>query len=302
MKRLISVILSLVIIASSLTVGAFSAFASTVDENCVKILLVGNSYTYFNGMPQILSRLCEKTGESAMVVSFTKGGADAKLILNETLPYQAWYNGDRIEKGSGNLMENARKDIGNIGRGGSWDYIVLQNNADASETGMGDIYILGLLRGMLEDNRNFILNSNYWINSLKKDRHNEHLAVCKATGCSLIDTRGIFAQYHNVFKNRVWMRDLSIRDSRNHPSVKGAYIFALAIYAKLFGIERLADSFNCENMIELYNSDGGDVSEFLNVAAFPNDYTEPVSIDRTTASGLQFLVRDYAESYIGEPL
>lgn len=40
----------------------------------VKILFIGNSYTYYNDMPSLFSRLCGCNGKAAQVFSVTKGG------------------------------------------------------------------------------------------------------------------------------------------------------------------------------------------------------------------------------------
>lgn len=40
----------------------------------MKILFIGNSYTYFNDMPTLFSRLCGCNGKQAQVFSVTKGG------------------------------------------------------------------------------------------------------------------------------------------------------------------------------------------------------------------------------------
>ena len=40
----------------------------------MKILFVGNSYTYYNDMPTLFSRLCGCNGKRAMVFSVTHGG------------------------------------------------------------------------------------------------------------------------------------------------------------------------------------------------------------------------------------
>ena len=40
----------------------------------MKVLFIGNSYTYFNDMPTLFSRLCGCNGKQAQVFSVTKGG------------------------------------------------------------------------------------------------------------------------------------------------------------------------------------------------------------------------------------
>ena len=302
MKKLISIILSLIMLLTPLTSGAFSAFAAEVEPDCVKIMLIGNSYTYYNTLDQLLCKMGNAAGKDLLVVSVTKGGSDAYELLEEKLTYNAWYKGAKIKGGSGYMEDICSIDFGNINRNSSWDYIVLQNNDAASSTGMGDVYVLGLLSPMLKSNRNFIINSNYWVDSISKDRYREHLAVCKAAGSSIIDTRGFYSQYHNVFKNRVWFKDLTVRDSRNHPSVLGSYVFALSIYAKIFGTDELSSGVDDDTVLPFYNSDGGNIGEIVDTSYFKNKFNPDESINRKTASLIQSLVKNYAPYYIGSAL
>ena len=301
MKKLISILLA-IMTAVSFALGSMNAFAASVDKDCTKVLLIGNSYTYYNGLDQMLSKLGDASGRDLLVVSAVKGSSDANALLSSDLQYYAWYNGSRIENGSGKLKNIAAKDFGSINRASKWDYVYLQNNAEAADTGMGDVRTVSLFTDMLEANRNFIINSNYWVESLEKDRLNEHYTVAKATGSSLIDTRGIFAQYHNVAKNRVWFKDLTTRDSRNHPSALGTYVFALSVYAKIFGCEDLPDSENSDRMIPLYNSDNGTIAEIFDISKFKNNYTLNESINKSTAHTLQLLVSRYADEYLGDKI
>lgn len=287
---------------SPLCAGVQSALAAEVEYDCTKILLIGNSYTYYNTLDQILCKMGNAAGRDLMVVSAYKSGSDAYELLEEKVTYYAWYQGEMFKNGKGYLEDVAKIDFGNIARGGEWDYVVLQNNDYAETTGMGDIHIIGMFTDMLKSNRDFIVHSNYWVNSLERDRYKEHYAVCKAAGCSIIDTRGFYSQYHNVFKNRVWFKDLTIRDARNHPSVLGSYVFALSIYAKIFGTSELAASADDETVLPFYNSDEGLINEIIDTSYFRNEYTLEESINKEKAALLQSLVKTYAPYYLGGAL
>ena len=50
----------------------------------MRILFVGNSYTYFNDMPTLFSRLCGCNGKAAMVFSVTHGGRKLHENLDST--------------------------------------------------------------------------------------------------------------------------------------------------------------------------------------------------------------------------
>ena len=49
----------------------------------MKILFLGNSYTYFNDMPAKLLALCNESGVDAEVWSVTKGGYSFAHYLSE---------------------------------------------------------------------------------------------------------------------------------------------------------------------------------------------------------------------------
>lgn len=50
----------------------------------MKILFIGNSYTYYNDMPSLFSRLCGCNGKAAQVFSVTKGGRKLHENLDPT--------------------------------------------------------------------------------------------------------------------------------------------------------------------------------------------------------------------------
>ena len=53
----------------------------------MKILFIGNSYTYFNDMPELFRQECEKNGISAEVDSVTAGGYRLSQFLSEEDEY-----------------------------------------------------------------------------------------------------------------------------------------------------------------------------------------------------------------------
>lgn len=299
-KKLISLILSVLIALCAVTAGSFSAYATEVSKDCKKILIIGNSYTYFNALDQTLSCICNAAGEDALVVSAVKSGHNIDELTKEKISYYAWYNGSRLIKGKNYLNGIIETDFASLNRKGTWDYIIFNYNSPEEVVIRDDIRILALVTDNIESNKKLIINSGYWIDDVEKNRLSEHLTVCKVTGCSLVDTRGIFTQYSRLYPERLWFKDFTLRDDRNHPGVWGTYVTALTFYAKIFGVSKLAESPESEEPLALYNSDDGDISEFINVELFKNSYEEYPSITKSTAARLQYLVRSNAESYIGD--
>ena len=48
----------------------------------MKILLIGNSYTYYHDMPALLEKLCKENGKAVSVYSITKGGRKLESYLD----------------------------------------------------------------------------------------------------------------------------------------------------------------------------------------------------------------------------
>ena len=54
-----------------------------------RILFIGNSYTYFNDMPQIFARICKENGKDVIADSVTCGGYTLEQFLSEEDEYGA---------------------------------------------------------------------------------------------------------------------------------------------------------------------------------------------------------------------
>lgn len=84
----------------------------TKGEKTMRILMLGNSFTYCNGMPEMLKTVLEeKTEEKTEVVAHTRGGA-----------YLAEHCNSETEMGARTLaaLKNEK-----------WDYVVLQEQSNA---------------------------------------------------------------------------------------------------------------------------------------------------------------------------
>ena len=75
----------------------------------MRVLFIGNSYTYFNDMPGLFEKECEKNGVTADVDSVTAGGYRLSQFLSDEDEY-----GRRVK----GLLENKK-----------YDYVVLQEQS-----------------------------------------------------------------------------------------------------------------------------------------------------------------------------
>ena len=85
----------------------FLTYFSSAQQDTLKLLFVGNSYTYANNLPHIVSLLSEGTGTKLITAKSTAGGA---------FLYHHW-NGERGLK-SREIIKN-----------GNFDVVVLQDNS-----------------------------------------------------------------------------------------------------------------------------------------------------------------------------
>ena len=272
----------------------------------LKILMVGNSYSYYNGYPQMLSKMISKTNKSAIVVRAICGGLDLnELMKSNKISYVAFKDGKIISEGSNSTLEKVVKiDFGNLNRAGKWDYIISQNNASKTDgITSGDIAFYNMIKKNIVSSKRYIIHGMYYSTSTGASRYNAHLDAVEKCQCSIINSNSYFAQYKSEF-GRKWTEDLTIQDSSHHPSGRGGYLLALCIYTKLFGANRLARTETDSSFIKLYNSDGGVTEEFA-----PNKYKKgskatdfSMSVTMSEAKKLQAYVRSHSDEYLGEPL
>jgi hypothetical protein len=89
-----------------LVLGAiFPATAATEPPHTTRVLFIGNSYTYFNNLPQIFAKLAEDGGQGHVETSMVAPGG--------------WRLKDHWEKGSARKLLDAEK----------WDFVVLQEQS-----------------------------------------------------------------------------------------------------------------------------------------------------------------------------
>ena len=226
-------------------------FKNSYSNAYTKVLLVGNSYTFYNGYGQILCKLALKDKKNLVVVRATKGGATGKEFINNKLQYVAWStksNGEKIASGDGYLSSIINTDFGNLKRSGNWDYVFFQNNIgnDKIEESDKAMFNYFYVKKHILDSKKFIIDSTYFNNNTGV---NKHLNAARKGNFSLLNSGNIIKKYG--LKN-----GLIIKDSNNHPSPKGAYLHALITYAKIYGT-------NSYPKIKLYNTKKGSANEFI---------------------------------------
>ncbi len=273
------------------------------DDVPVKILLVGNSYTYYNGMGQMLCKFIKATGKSALVVRVTRGGWSLRSLMSKTPAYCAWLDGKQIAAGDKKLSEVAKTDFAELERAGRWDYILAQNNDSVGKLREGNLQFFEDYKDMVPEPSHILFNAVYYGPSPAKNRYEVIASAGEECGATVINTSAYYASYNSYF-GRKWVNDLTIGDNPKHPASKGAYLMALIIYTKLYGNEALAKSSDSSHYIPVYNSDGGTSEEFA-----PNKYKKKkmtkdyaMTVTKANAKALQTFVYNYSGDYLGAPL
>ena len=274
------------------------------DDVPVKILLVGNSYTYYQGMGQMLSAFIKDGGKSALVVRATKGGHGLASIMKNDLQYVAFLDGKQIEDGSKTKLDVVvNKDFANLNRPARWDYIMCQNNEGISKLHNTNIEFFNKYLKCVNDKSQILFHATYYSNSPSTSRRNAINQVAEECGCSVINSSFYYREYNSYFK-RNWISDLTVQDNPKHPSSRGAYLMALCIYCKIYGTREFAKSNDDSNFIQVYNSDSGYTNEFA-----PNKFKRKkhttnysMKVTKSDAKKLQTFVSKYANDYLGSPL
>jgi|GEM_PF-4007357 len=247
----------------------------------MKILLIGNSYTYYNGCGEILSRLLSLSKHDNLIVRATKGGKDAHQLLTEKLSYKIWENGKTKKSGTKYL-----KDILNYY---TYDFIVLQNNTTVELTKKYDIEAFNFCSKSVINPNNFIINVTHFGKSLTKERLEKHKEAAEKIGCSIVDTRQAFSVYSDFFSGHKWVDDLTIDDKNFHASARGMYLTALVLFAAICGSNLFSINEKIAG-IPLFNEEGGSAKSFI-TDNFHSGNRYGNSVTETDAARLQFLVR-----------
>ena len=210
-----SILLGCVLLVATIAVGAQPRSCTT------RVLFLGNSYTYFNDLPAIVSELAKAghqcTVETRMVAP---GGKTLKDHWESSASHQA-------------LDSQA------------WDFVVLQ---DQSTLGI-NLYFEGQAR--VGGDEIFRPYAERWANEIRKHHATPVFYLTWARRATPVDQAALNYAYISAAKTThslvapvglAWARvrqtdpsiDLYYRDGA-HPSSAGSYLAACAIYAAIFG-------------------------------------------------------------------
>ncbi|MEP2668717.1 MAG: hypothetical protein ABJH04_06975 [Cyclobacteriaceae bacterium] len=187
--------------------------SAQVKQDTLKVLFVGNSYTYFWNLPQLVSAMAESQGIIIQTRQSTEGGTSLE---------QHWKGEKNIK--SKELIKN-----------GNWDVVVLQNLSTST---------INSPESFSEFGKNFI--------SLVKDKKakpllymtwaREHNPLMQQQITDGYEQLGKETQTQVIPVGEIWMKALDLRPDLklyfadgSHPSPLGTYLTALAFFKQLTG-------------------------------------------------------------------
>ena len=207
----------------------------TKAQNDASVLFIGNSYTYFNNMPNVLSDIAESLGNSITHTSQTTGGATFSVHAGNNNTY--------------NVMASQ-----------NWDYVVLQGQSQEPSFPYGQVNTQTLPFAMqLADSTQAISTCSQamffmtwgrqngdpqWdsINTFDKMNDRLRLAYLRFADSSNASVSPVGVAWKYVRDNHPSI-NLYTGDG-SHPSYAGSYLAACTFYASIFHSSPVGSAFN----------------------------------------------------------
>ena len=183
---------------------AFNAFGQT---DTTRILFIGNSFTYYYNLPQVVQTMADSRGDVLITRQTTVGGSDLKLH----------WNGEKNSKAR-ELLETQ-----------SWDFVVLNNHSLATLDNPTEFveYSKKFVALIREKGATpvMIMTWAYRSNPLMQQPISEaYRKFCAENLVAFVPAGEIFAYAR---QNRP---DLGLFADDKHPSHNGTYLLGLAFY------------------------------------------------------------------------
>lgn len=184
---------------------AFGSLQSQSDTT--RILFVGNSFTFFYNLPQVVASMAETQGHVLITRQSTVGGSNLE---------QHW-KGEKDTKTRQILEE------------GSWDYVVFNNHSRSSLDAPEAFITYGTKFASLVREKGaepiFMVTWAYESDpTMQEEITRMHLKLCESVNAQYVPCGPILA------KARTEWPDLDFFHDDKHPSETGTYLFGLAFY------------------------------------------------------------------------
>lgn len=208
------------------------------DDDTYNLLFIGNSYTYYNQMPEsIFAQIAESAGYHVDVTRITKGGESLTNHANPTTE-----TGAKIEA----ALTGSKK----------YDYVILQEQSSRPAKDADRVLFYDAVRNLSERIRaagaepilyetwgrktgHSVLEENGWTNETMTWRL---AAAYRAIGAEL----DIEVAYAGLAMFDVYTQGgIELYDSdKTHPSYAGSYLAAMTIFAQIFRVDPTTVAYN----------------------------------------------------------
>lgn len=187
-----------------------NAFAQ--EHSPKRVLFVGNSFTYFYNLPQVVSAMATSQDWALETRQSTVGGSNLE---------QHW----KSERGTKTRALIESQD---------WDYVVFNNHSLSSIDRPEEFMVYGTKFAELVKSKGakpvFMMTWAYKSNPLMQDRVTEmYQKLAKETGAAFVPAGPLFE------KARQLRPDLELFFDDKHPSSSGTYLLGLAFYKYFSG-------------------------------------------------------------------
>jgi hypothetical protein len=188
------------------------SFSQTGEKEAMRVLFVGNSFTYFFNLPQVVSSMAENQGVTIVTRQSTVGGSTLEEHWKEL-------KGTRTRK----LLDSLK-----------WDYVVINNHSlitvdDPAKFMDYSKKFIDLIRS--KGAKPIIMQTwGYKSNPLLiRPIMTEYAKLAQSTGADMVPAGELFMEA------RKWRPDLELFQDDKHPSSNGTYLLGLAFFKYFTG-------------------------------------------------------------------
>lgn len=207
----------------------FTASAFAQEKYC-KILFLGNSYTYYNGTPSLVSAMALRSGKNVVVTQITKGGNLLEEYANSTMVKET------IETGKFDYVVLQEQSTAPLFQPETRTYPAIRKlNQLIHESGGKTVLFMTWAREYADSLSTKMLPGKFYYdvfpsyNAAQDSLANSYLKIGQEIGAKVAPVGLVWKEIFNRHPDLVlWRKD------HNHPTETGSVIAAYALYATIF--------------------------------------------------------------------
>lgn len=215
---------------STISISNIMINSEVIVNEEVNILFIGNSFTYYNNMPTILSLMASTSGYHVHVEQITYGGFQLSQFVTLGTP--------ETDEVVNKINER------------SWDYVILQEQSSKPATDKtGFIQAVGELNQLIvangaktilystwsyRDGSSKLASTGYTYTEFYQVLHDAYLEASVTYNTMLAPVGTVFYQ---LTMNEPTINLLDYADDF-HPTIEGSYVAAYTFYLTIFGSEK----------------------------------------------------------------